>query len=92
MRYIGIDISKDSFTVAFSYVKGSKTQSYKNTPKDIQKFIKTLDKEQDHCVMEATGNYTFKLLYLLIEHFFGSQTTLKNMESFLSFCFSSSLL
>ena len=67
MRYIGIDISKDSFTVAFSYVKGSKTQSYKNTPKDIQKFIKTLDKEQDHCVMEATGNYTFKLLYLLIE-------------------------
>ena len=67
MRYIGIDISKDSFTVAFSSVKGSKTQSYKNTPKDIQKFIKTLDKEQDHCVMEATGNYTFKLLYLLIE-------------------------
>ena len=67
MRYIGIDISKDSFTVAFSSVKESKTLSYKNTPKDIQKFIKTLDKEQDHCVMEATGNYTFNLLYLLIE-------------------------
>lgn len=67
MNYIGIDISKDSFVAAYSYEKGSKTQIYKNTPEGVRKFIKTLDKEQHHCIMEATGNYCFLLLYMLTE-------------------------
>ena len=67
MNYIGIDISKDSFVAAYSHEKGSKTQTYKNTPEGVRKFIKTIDREQHHCVMEATGNYCFLLLYMLIE-------------------------
>jgi IS110 family transposase len=67
MNYVGIDISKNSFVVAFSYEKNTKTQSYKNTPEGVRKFIKSLDKEQHHCVMEATGNYCFLLLYMLVE-------------------------
>lgn len=67
MNYVGIDISKDSFVAAYSHEKGSKTQTYKNTPEGVRKFIKTIDREQHHCVMEATGNYCFLLLYMLIE-------------------------
>ena len=67
MSYVGIDISKDSFVVAFSSASKSKTITYQNEDKGIEKFINTLDKEQHHCVMEATGNYGVNLLYHLCE-------------------------
>lgn len=65
MTYIGIDISKDSFVAAFPKVSGFQTQTYPNTVKGIRKFIGSLSVTEHHCVMEATGNYGFLLLYLL---------------------------
>lgn len=64
MNYIGIDISKKSFVVAFPSAKGYRTQEYENTPSGIHKLIKQLP-EGSIVVMEATGNYCFLLLYLL---------------------------
>ena len=65
MTYIGIDISKDSFVAAFPTVSGYQTRTYPNTAKGIRKFIGSLSVTEHHCVMEATGNYGFLLLYLL---------------------------
>ena len=65
MTYIGIDISKDSFVAAFPIVSGYQTHTYPNTAKGIRKFIGSLSVTEHHCVMEATGNYGFLLLYLL---------------------------
>ena len=65
MRYIGIDVSKATFMVAYPLAKeGYRTREYKNTTKGIHEFIRTLDAD-DHCVMEATGYYGYLLLYLL---------------------------
>ncbi len=64
MRYIGIDISKATFTVAYSSDKGGVVRDFRNTTADIRKFINTLPAEC-HCVMEATGPYSTLLLYLL---------------------------
>ena len=65
MTYIGIDVSKDSFVAAYPIENGYRTQTFKNSPMEIRKFIRTLSKEEHHCVMEATGNYSYLLLYLL---------------------------
>ena len=67
MTYIGIDISKDTFVVDYSPNKNSKTKTFKNTTKGIHEFIRTISKEEHHCVMEATGNYSALLVYLLSE-------------------------
>lgn len=67
MTYIGIDVSKDSFVVAYSPEKACKTKTFKNTVKGIHKFIQTLSKDENHCVLEATGNYSALLVYLLSE-------------------------
>ena len=65
MRYIGIDVSKATFMVAYPLnEKEYKTREFSNNAKSIHQFIHTL-KEDDHCVMEATGNYSYLLLYLL---------------------------
>lgn len=65
MRYIGIDVSKATFMVAYPLnEKEYKTREFKNTAKGIHEFIRTLETD-DHCVMEATGNYSYLLLYLL---------------------------
>jgi len=65
MRYIGIDVSKATFMVAYPLnEKEYKTREFKNTTKGIHEFIRTLEAD-DHCVMEATGNYSYLLLYLL---------------------------
>ena len=65
MRYIGIDVSKATFMVAYPQSKGGyKTREFKNTTKGIHEFINTLELD-DHCVMEATGYYGYLLLYLL---------------------------
>ena len=65
MTYIGIDISKATFVAAFPAGKGYRTETFSNDAKGIRKFIKVLDGDIHHCVMEATGNYCFLLLYLL---------------------------
>jgi len=67
MTYIGIDVSKDTFVVAYSPEKTSKTRTFKNTTKGIHEFIQTISKDEHHCVMEATGNYSALLVYLLSE-------------------------
>ena len=65
MKYIGIDISKASFVAAFPQQCGYRTETFGNDAKGIRKFIAKLDPQTHHCVMEATGNYCFMLLYLL---------------------------
>lgn len=65
MKYIGIDISKASFVAAFPQERGYRTETFTNDVKGIRKFINKIDSETHHCVMEATGNYCFMLLYLL---------------------------
>ncbi|WP_462361905.1 IS110 family transposase [Parabacteroides johnsonii] len=67
MTYIGIDVSKATFVVAYSSTKGSKTKSFKNTAKGIHEFIQTVSADEHHCVLEATGNYSSLLVYLLSE-------------------------
>lgn len=64
MRYIGIDISKATFTVAYSSDKGGEVRDFRNDTSGIHKFIRTLP-DDCHCVMEATGPYSTLLLYLL---------------------------
>ena len=64
MTYIGIDVSKDSFVVAYPGKCGYTTKSFPNTTSGVRKFLQSLP-EESHCVMEATGNYSMLLLYLL---------------------------
>ena len=66
MRYIGIDVSKDELVVA--YLNESATYQinlFDNTPGGIKKLLKTLHRETDHCVLEATGTYSYLLTYHL---------------------------
>ncbi|MDE7189494.1 MAG: transposase, partial [Muribaculaceae bacterium] len=42
-----------------------RTETFSNDAQGIRKFISKLDAQTHHCVMEATGNYCFLLLYLL---------------------------
>ena len=60
MIYVGIDVSKATFVVAYSPEKNSRTRTFKNTTKGIHEFIQTLSPEAHHRVMEATGNYSPK--------------------------------
>ena len=76
MTYIGIDVSKDTFVVAYSPEKTSRTRTFKNTTKGIHELIQTVSKDKHHCVMEATGNYSALLVYLLSEA--GITTSLEN--------------
>ena len=46
MTYIGIDVSKDSFVAAYPIENGYRTQTFKNSPMEIRKFIRTLSKEE----------------------------------------------
>lgn len=64
MTYIGIDVSKDSFVAAYPKKGDYKTLNFANTTSGVRKFINSLPAEC-HCVMEATGNYSMLLLYLL---------------------------
>ena len=66
MTYIGIDVSKDSFVAAYPSKSGYSTKSFPNTTSGVHRFIQSLP-AGSHCVMEATGNYSMLLLYLLQE-------------------------
>lgn len=76
MIYVGIDVSKATFVAAYSPEKNSRTRTFKNTTKGIHEFIQTLSPEEHHCVMEATGNYSSLLVYLLAQA--GVTTSLEN--------------
>jgi transposase len=65
MTYVGIDIAKSSFTVAIPQGNGYRRKTYPNTAVGAKQFIATLTVSEHHCVMEATGNYGYLLLYLL---------------------------
>jgi transposase len=65
MTFIGIDIGKSNFVAAFPKTTGYHTQTYPNTAAGIRKFMAATSPGDHHCVMEATGNYGFLLLYLL---------------------------
>jgi len=58
MTYVGIDVSKTTFVVAYSPAKTGKTKTFKNTVKGIREFIQTISQAEHHCVLEATGNYS----------------------------------
>ena len=64
MTYIGIDVSKDSFVAAYPSKSGYTTKTFKNIAYGVRQFINSLP-ENCHCVMEATGNYSMLILYLL---------------------------
>lgn len=65
MTYVGIDVSKTTFVVAYSSAKNSKVATFPNTVKGVALFIKTISPEEHRVVMEATGNYSMLLAYLL---------------------------
>jgi transposase len=65
MKFIGIDIAKDSFVAAYPQLNGYQTQTYNNDLKGVKKFINSFTNTDHHCVLEATGNYGTLLLYLL---------------------------
>ena len=45
LKYIGIDVSKATFMVAYSSDKGGEIRTFDNTTAGIRKFIGTLHKE-----------------------------------------------
>ena len=59
MTYVGIDVSKATFVVAYSSAKGSETKTFKNTVKGIREFIQTISPKENHCVLETTVCYLF---------------------------------
>ena len=67
--YVGIDIAKESFEVAYRNAPTEKYQkrSYTFNEESMENFIKTLPAGA-HCVMEYTGNYHLRLLYFLVQH------------------------
>lgn len=67
MTYVGIDVSKATFVVAYSSAKTGRTKTFKNTVKGVHEFIQTISAAEHHCVMEATGNYSALLVYMLSE-------------------------
>ena len=67
MKFIGIDIAKNTSVAAFLQIKGYQTQTYTNDVKGVKKFIDSFITAEYHCVLEATGNYGTLLLYVLCE-------------------------
>lgn len=72
LRIVGIDISKAKFDVfIIRTVDGSKVTekalSYQFNNEELEEFIKLLE-PSDLCVMEATGCYHERLVYMLYKH------------------------
>ena len=59
-KVIGIDVSKETFDVAYELDGQWKHLVYANSTKGFKQFIKVLCKES-HCVMEASGPYYLPL-------------------------------
>lgn len=67
MRYIGIDVSKDTFDVAFPSSNSKyRVVQFLNNEEGVKKFIKKLKKE-DRSVLEATGSYSTLLVRRIMD-------------------------
>lgn len=67
MEYIGIDVAKNTFEVAFPVKKDKyKVIQYSNDEKGVRKFIKKI-KEGQQSVLEATGSYSTRLTKRIME-------------------------
>ncbi len=55
MTYVGIDVSKVTFVVAYSSVKTNKTRTFKNTVNGVHEFVQTISASEHNCVLEAYG-------------------------------------
>lgn len=67
-KFIGIDISQADFHAAFPSACGKKyeVKTYANTEAGIDDFLSDLHPDW-HCILEATGNYSLRLTYQLVE-------------------------
>lgn len=66
MKFIGIDIAKETFVAAYPQVSGGyQTKTYSNDTRGVKKFIDSILNKDYHCILEATGNYGTLLLYML---------------------------
>ena len=66
-QYYGVDVSKDILDILDLTSEGQ-TQDKKqlgNEYQSVESWVKTLSKESAFCVLEATGTYSSKLIYLL---------------------------
>jgi len=66
-KCIGIDVSKLNFTVAYPTENSYRLATFNNDSKGVKKFIASIDDHDYHCVLEATGNYSSLLVYLIQE-------------------------
>jgi transposase len=64
-QWIGIDISKDSLSIAFQCDAQWHEQEIENTATAIGNWIRQLDTSMAHVVLEFTGTYGHKLMWLL---------------------------
>ena len=65
--YIGIDVAKDSLSVAVPKPNaGWKIDEYANSPDGIRALLSRLP-DQAHCVLEATGSYSVLATYMLTQ-------------------------
>lgn len=65
-KFIGIDISKQTFDVSFLEKSIYKHEVYANNASGFKQFIQILDKE-DYCIMEASGCYYLQLANFLYD-------------------------
>ena len=66
VKKVGIDISKESFDVAYIENEKMRTKKYSYTAADIKQFIASLDSDSQ-CIMEATGIYHLRLAHALYD-------------------------
>jgi transposase len=64
-QWIGIDISKDNLSIAFQAESGWQEQEIENTATAIGNWARKLDGSTVHVVLEFTGTYGHKLMWLL---------------------------
>ena len=67
ITYVGIDVAKDSLSVAIPKLSaGWNVVEYPNSPDGIRTLLSQLP-DQAHCVLEATGSYSVLVTYMLTQ-------------------------
>lgn len=68
-RYIGTDVGSEELVSAYPQVPGHHfdERRFSNDVAGINSFISTLDKDRDHVIVEATGVYSMRLVWMLCE-------------------------
>lgn len=64
--YVGIDVSKDSLSVALPQSEGWQLLAFSNNPEGIRSLQSRLPANV-HCILEATGSYSVLLAYLFTQ-------------------------